>query len=134
MIVIFPDPVAKAISYLSLFYDNVLGEEPDGPDYNPTVPHILVGDGGGPGVRSHSLLDARLIFDIRCTDRAVASDTSQAVAATLRDWEFQDSSVTLLGGDTPKYSPDADRRLPAYLFTFTFAFRGQPKTLTEREN
>ena len=132
-IYVLPDPVAEAINYLAQYFDNVSGEEPDSGDYRPELPHIFVQDAGGRGLRSQALLDARLTFDIRCLSREVASDTASEVEAVLREWQYVDSRVTLVNGsDSPKYSPEADRRIPAYIFTFGYAFRGETRSINRK--
>lgn len=127
---VFPDPVEKAISFLSRYFEDVYGREPDTFPFESDRPLIIVQDGGGSGVRSEAYMNSRLTFDVRSGDRGTASDRAGEVDALLREWQFLDSSVINLdASDRPKYFPDADRRLPAYVWTLGFSFRGLSKII-----
>lgn len=127
---VFPDPVVKAIQYLSHFYPNVMSEEPDGADYSEGAEYVLVKDAGGRGVRGYAYQDARLSFETRAPDRGRASDMAAEVSGLLRQWRDEDTSVIVLDDhDTPKYFPDEERRIIAYTFMYAFSFRGKEKTV-----
>lgn len=127
---IFPDPVVRAIGYLSNFYPNVASQEPDGTDYQPEAEYVLVKDAGGRGVRGYAYQDARLSFETRAPDRGRASEIAAEVSGLLRQWRDDDSSVIVLDdNDTPKYFPDEERHIEAYTFMYGFSFRGKKKTV-----
>lgn len=126
----FNDPVAAAIEYLTPYVRRVEGGEPDGKDYAPDELIVIVQDGGGGGEYSHQLSDTRLTFEVRAGDRGLAADTASLVDALIRDWPYRAGGVYYRGAlSRPTFSPEPERRIPAYLWTVNLAFRGHPLTI-----
>jgi hypothetical protein len=126
----FDDPVSAAVRYLDSFgLGEVEREEPDGFDYESGGVLILVRDGGGSGEYAHQLSDVRLTFDVRSgvERQREAAEAASLVDALVRDWPYRAGGVYYRGAlSRPMYSPEADRRIPAYVWTVNLSFRGHP--------
>lgn len=130
MVSAFSDPVIRAVSYLRPYVRRVEGGEPDGKNYDPDELIVIVQDGGGSGEYAYQLSDARLTFEVRCGDRQEAAEAASLVEALVRDWPYRESGVYYRGAlSRPTFSPEADRRLPAYVWTVNLAFRGHPLSI-----
>lgn len=130
MVSAFDDPVVRAVEYLSSYVRRVVAGEPDGSDYDPDELIVIVQDGGGAGEYAYQLSDTRLTFEVRAGDRGLAAETATLVDALIRDWPYRAGGVYYRGAlSRPTFSPEADRRIPAYLWTVNFAFRGHPLTI-----
>ncbi|WP_206064431.1 hypothetical protein [Rothia koreensis] len=121
----FDDPVVAAVRYLRPYVRRVEGGEPDGKDYDPDELIVIVQDGGGAGEYAYQLSDTRLTFEVRSGDRGLAADTATLVDALIRDWPYRSGGVYYRGAlSRPTFSPEADRRIPAYVWTVNLSFRG----------
>lgn len=130
MVSAFDDPVVRAVEYLSSYVRRVVAGEPDGSDYDPDELIVIVQDGGGAGEYAYQLSDTRLTFEVRAGDRGLAAETATLVDALIRDWPYRAGGVYYRGAlSRPTFSPEADRRIPAYVWTVNFAFRGHPLTI-----
>ena len=130
MVSAFDDPVVRAVEYLSSYVRRVVAGEPDGSDYDPDELIVIVQDGGGAGEYAYQLSDTRLTFEGRAGDRGLAAETATLVDALIRDWPYRAGGVYYRGAlSRPTFSPEADRRIPAYVWTVNFAFRGHPLTI-----
>lgn len=127
---VFDDPVTAAIDYLEPYVRRVVGGEPDGKDYDPDELIVIVEDGGGSGEYAHQLSDVRLTFDVRSGNRSEASAEASRVDALVRDWSFRAPGVYYRGAlSRPTFQPEADRRIPAYVWTVNLTFRGHELTI-----
>lgn len=125
MVSAFDDPVVAAVRYLKPYVRRVEGGEPDGKDYDPEELIVIVQDGGGAGEYAYQLSDTRLTFEVRSGDRGLAADTATLVDALIRDWPYRAGGVYYRGAlSRPTFSPEADRRIPAYVWTVNLSFRG----------
>lgn len=123
----FDDPVVAAVRYLRPYVPRVEGGEPDGKDYDPNELIVIVQDGGGVGEYAYQLSDTRLTFEVRSGNRSEASETASLVEALIRDWPYRAGGVYYRGAlSRPTFSPEADRRIPAYVWTVNLSFRGHP--------
>lgn len=130
MVSAFDDPVVRAVEYLSSYVRRVVAGEPDGSDYDQDELIVIVQDGGGAGEYAYQLSDTRLTFEVRAGDRGLAAETATLVDALIRDWPYRAGGVYYRGAlSRPTFSPEADRRIPAYVWTVNFAFRGHPLTI-----
>ena len=127
----FDDPVSRAVRYLNGFgLWDVEREEPDGYTYDGVL--VLIHDGGGAGEYSRQLSDTRLTFDVRAGPERQrdAAEAASLVDALVRDWSYREGGVYYRGAlSRPTFSPEADRRLPAYVWTVNLAFRGRPLSM-----
>lgn len=120
----FDNPASLAYRYLDKYFPEkvALEEEPD--DYDKSL-LIIIKDGGGPGVYAYQLTEARLTFEVRSESIKEAAETASLVDALVREWENRQPGVYLKQQlSRPQYSPEADRRIPAYEWTVNFLFRG----------
>lgn len=118
--VMFPDPVAEIITYLSQHIDADFSQEPRPNDHRGL--YVQVVDGGG--IHYEKVMDdARVIVEVSHEDSVTASDQARLCDALLRVY------ATPVGRwlntiTRPHYEPDPDMRVPVYQLTHTLRFRG----------
>lgn len=131
-IIIFPDPVSKAIRYLRPYL-------PLGGHLSMVVPKdwkwdellVTVTDTGGGGPRAVVLDDVWLTVDVSHPDSVKASETARKIFGLLRAWPGREKGVYY--GSTiarPTLTPDEQTRTPAYSMTVSMTFRGNTTTVT----
>lgn len=125
---VFGDPVLYAIEFLKHHGFNALAEEPDFTDYDTAETVVLVQDGGGSGVRVEEISRSLLTFEVRAKSRGEASEVASRVEALVRSvWEQEVPGIYYKGAlGRPAWSPEIDRRIPAYIWTVEIWFRGEP--------
>lgn len=123
-VVIFPDPVARAIAYLSPYFSLDTWISQDVPA-DRADEMIIITDTGGAGVYDHVFDETRLTVDVWATDSVRASEMARTVYALLRAWPGQERDVYMRRGwSRPRYFPDDETRIPRYVLTVQLAFRG----------
>lgn len=117
-------PVTRAYKYLGKHYPGKVHREEVPDDYKPSDTVVLVRSGGGAGVHSKMLLDARLTFEVRAVTDGVAEKLALEVEALLRDWENRENFVYLRGlHGIPTWDPEPEQRIPAYTWSMEFTFK-----------
>lgn len=125
----FPDPTVTARAYLHPRLDApVFLDEPDSDTYDYREPCVIIKDVGSRVLYQSVFLDAFLHFDVRGVSRETCETLAGRVHDLMNAWESVDSSVVIQDGkDFPKWSPEADRRIPAYEFSFRAWLRPSTK-------
>lgn len=99
-------------------------EEPDGEDYDKDELLVILKDGGQSGPRFYTFWDCLTTVEVRHKSRAVALETARKVDGLLRGLQIPNASyISSLGN--PTYSPDEERRIPAYSWTVEHRVRGE---------
>lgn len=121
----FQDPTVTARSYLVKHTDApVYLDEPDSDTYDYRKSCVIIKDVGSRVLYQNVFLDATLHFDVRADTRENAETLARQVFSIMREWHGRDTSVVPQdNNDFPKWSPEADRRIPAYEFTYRAWFR-----------
>lgn len=123
-VVVFPDPVERAIGYLSTFFPLETWISQDVPA-DRADEMIIVTDTGGAGVYDHVFDETRLTVDVWAKDSPRASEIARTVYALLRAWQEQEPGVyRRQGWSRPRYFPDDETRIPRYVMTVQLSFRG----------
>ncbi|WP_058234119.1 hypothetical protein [Devriesea agamarum] len=119
--IIFPDPVAIVISYLSQHLDAQYSQDPRPDDFRGL--YISVVDSGGT-LYEQVFDDVRITVECSHEDADAASLAARTVDALLREWGAQEGRW-LNVMSRPRYTPDPDLRIPIFQLTHTLRFRGQ---------
>ena len=123
-VVLFPDPVARAIAWLGKFFPLSTWISQDEPA-NRANEMIIITDTGGAGVYDVVFDETRLTVDVWAQDSVRASEMARTVYALLRAWPGQERDVYMRRGwSRPRYFPDDETRIPRYVLTVQLAFRG----------
>lgn len=125
-VIIFPDPVERAIAWLSKYFDPETWISQDVPA-DRADEMIVITDTGGAGVYDVVFDETRLTVDVWAVDSVRASELARKVYALLRAWPGQERDVYMRRGwSRPRYFPDDETRIPRYVFTAQLSFRGAP--------
>ena len=124
-VIIFPDPIAAAIEFLMAYLPASVWVSQDAPAQRPAE-LVTVTDTGGAGVHDHVLDETRLTLDVWAGDSIRASELARTIYALLWAWPGVGRGVYRRKGWTrPAYFPDSETRIPRYVLTVTFSFRGE---------
>jgi hypothetical protein len=123
-IIRFPDPVARAISFLSSQLPASIWLSQDVPAERAEE-MVIVTDTGGAGVYDHAFDEARLTVDVWAADSPRASELARTVFGLLHAWPGLEAGVyRRRGWSRPAYLPDPPTRIPRYVMTVQLSFRG----------
>lgn len=124
-VILFPDPVVRAIAFLTAYLPADVWVSQDIPADRPQE-LVTVTDTGGAGVHDHVLDETRLTLDVWAPNSPRASQLARTIYALLRAWPGTEPGVYLRKGwSRPAYFPDSETRIPRYVLTVTFSFRGE---------
>lgn len=117
---VFQDPTVTVRNYLVKHLQHpIFLDEPDSDSYDYREACVLVKDLGSRVLFNEVFLEAFVQLDIRATSREDAERLSGEVFSLMREWSSYDSSVVPQDDrDFPQWNPEADRRIPAYTFTY----------------
>lgn len=127
-LLVTPDPVVRARSYLQRYVATVEGGVPA--DWKWAAPLVVLLDGGGGGEYDRVLSEARLTVEASAPTRGEASALARRVLALLRAWQDAERGV-YWGGEVsrPAYFPDDETGTPLYVFTVSLVFRAIPEAI-----
>lgn len=124
-IILFQDPVVRAVSFLGKYVPVEAGPFMDVPpdwDWGPLL--VTVVDTGGQGERDVVLDDARLTVEVSHTNSMEASRIARELHGLIRQWPFEEKGVIFLRTvQRPTFQPDSETRTPGYSFTVELSFR-----------
>jgi len=127
-ILLFQDPIARAISYLSQWVPASAGPHLDIPPkwkWGPLL--VTVTDTGGPGEKDVVLDQARVTVDVYHEDSERASDVARKLHGLIRAWHTQENGVRFLTTLTrPTYRPEDATGTPGFFFTVELLFKAAP--------
>lgn len=124
-VIMFPDPVAAAISFLTAYLPASVWVAQDVPANRP-VELVTVTDTGGAGTYDHVLDETRLTLDVWAADSIRASELARTIYALMWAWPGIGQGVyRRQGWSRPAYLPDSETRIPRYVLTVTLSFRGE---------
>ena len=124
-LIIFPDPIARAIAFLTPYLPADVWVSQDVPAERPAE-LVAITDTGGAGIHDHVLDETRLTLDVWAPSSPRASELARFIYALLRAWPGLEKGVYRRDGWTrPEYLPDSETRIPRYVLTVTFSFRGE---------
>lgn len=124
-VILFPDPVERAIGFLTGYLPADVWVSQDIPADRPDE-LVTVTDTGGAGVHDRVLDETRLTLDVWAKDSPRASELARTIYSLLRAWPGIGRGVYLRPGwSRPSYFPDSETRIPRYVMTVTFSFRGE---------
>lgn len=131
-IILFQDPIARAVAYLGKFVPEDAGPFLDVPAEWPWGGLLVtVVDVGGGGERDVVLDDVMLSVEVSCGDSIRASDVARRLHGLLRQWPYEEMGVRFLRTiQRPTFDPDEETRTPGYSMTVELSFRAAPFDLT----
>lgn len=131
-IILFQDPIARAVAYLGKFVPEDAGPFLDVPAEWPWGDLLVtVVDVGGGGERDVVLDDVMLSVEVSCGDSIRASDVARRLHGLLRQWPYEEKGVRFLRTiQRPTFQPDEETRTPGYSMTVELSFRASTNELT----
>lgn len=131
-IILFQDPIARAVAYLGAFVPVEAGPFLDAPaDWSWGDLLVTVVDVGGSGERDVVLDDVMLSVEVSCGDSMRASEVARRLHGLLRQWPYEEKGVRFLRTiQRPTFQPDEETRTPGYSMTVELSFRAAPFDLT----
>lgn len=124
-VIVFPDPVVEAIKFITSYLPDSVWVSQDVPADRPEE-LVTITDTGGAGVHDFVRDEARLTLDVWAKDSVRASELARLIYALLREWPGVGPGVYRRDGwSRPAYLPDSETRIPRYVLTVTFSFRGE---------
>ena len=131
-IILFQDPITRAVSYLGKFVPVESGPFLDVPaEWSWGDLLVTVVDVGGSGERDVVFDDAMLSVEVSCGDSLRASEVARRLHGLLRQWPYEEQGVRFLRTiQRPTFQPDEDTRTPGYSMTVELSFRAAPFDLT----
>lgn len=127
-IILFQDPVARAVSYLSGWVPVEAGpfiDVPAGWRWGDLL--VTVVDTGGSGERDIVLDDVRLTVEVSDKSSVRASEVARTLHGLIRAWPEHENGVRFLRTlSRPTFQADGETRTPGYAFTVELSFRAAP--------
>ena len=131
-VILFQDPLARAVSFLGKFVPPAAGPFLDVPaDWAWGDLLVVVVDVGGSGERDVVLDDVMLSVEVSHADSLRASEVARRLHGLLRQWPYEESGVRFLRTiQRPTFEPDDETRTPGYSFTVELSFRASTTTFS----